>query len=171
MRLSGLTVAAVVIAGALTACGKPAGSGGGDSTVAAPVTAPAGDTLRQAMQARLPAPYNSADVANGQAKFALCASCHTVTAGGPNMTGPNLHGIFGSRAGAVAGFSFSEGMKASGIIWDADHMDRWIADPKAMLPQTKMTFPGFKDAKDRTDLIAWLMLESGFSPPDAPKQP
>ncbi|MDB5467271.1 MAG: cytochrome, partial [Phenylobacterium sp.] len=41
---------------------------------------------------------------------------------------------------------------------------QWLADPKAMVPGTKMTFPGFKDPKDRTDVIAYLMVESGYKP-------
>jgi cytochrome c len=52
-------------------------------------------------------------------------------------------------------------MKVAGFIWDAAHLDTWINDPKAMLPGNKMTFLGIKDAKDRTDVIAYLMVESG----------
>ena len=164
MRCIGLTLAATIIAASLSGCGKSqrGASEGGTTTAAAP--AAPGDAERKAQLAKLPAPYNAADIENGQAKFALCASCHTLTAGGPNMTGPNLHGIFGSKAATVEKFTFSDSMKASGIVWDAVQMDRWIADPKAVLPATKMTFPGFKDPKDRIDLIAFLMLESGFQP-------
>jgi cytochrome c len=44
-------------------------------------------------------------------------------------------------------------------------MDKWIADPKAMVPGNKMTFLGIKDAKDRTDIIAYLMVETGAGKP------
>ena len=162
MRRLGLMIAATAVAAAMSGCGKPQSAS--DSPPPAAAAAPPGDAERHALQAGLPAPYNTADLENGQAKFALCASCHTVAAGGPNMTGPNLHGIFGSKAATVEKFAFSDAMKASGITWDAGQMDRWIADPKAVLPGTKMTFPGFSDHKDRTDLIAYLMVESGFHP-------
>ena len=163
-RLLCLTLAVTALtAGLLSGCGKPQSAASDGAPSASPAAAP-GEAERKALQAALPAPYNTADLDNGQGKFALCASCHTVTAGGPNMTGPNLHGIFGSKAGAVDKFAFSDAMKASGITWDAAQMDRWITDPKAVLPGTKMTFPGFKDPKDRTDLIAYLMVESGYQP-------
>ena len=164
MSRLGPILAATVRAAVLSGCGKPQPAADGAATTAPPAAAAPGEADRTALLAKLPAPYNTADLANGQAKFALCASCHTLTAGGPNMTGPNLHGIFGSKAGAVEKFSFSDGMKASGITWDAAQMDRWITDPKAMLPDTKMTFPGFKDSKDRADVIAYLMIETGFQP-------
>jgi len=55
-------------------------------------------------------------------------------------------------------------MKAAGFTWDAAHLDTWITDPKVMIPGTKMTFAGLKDAKDRTDVIAYLMVQTGYKP-------
>jgi cytochrome c len=115
-------------------------------------------------QASLPAPYNTADLSNGESKFALCQTCHTVVEGGPNMTGPNLHGVFGRKAASKPGFNYSDALKATGWTWDAAHVDTWITDPKATLPGTKMTFAGFKDPKDRTDVIAYVMINTGYKP-------
>ncbi len=126
---------------------------------AAPASAAPPSADQQKMLAALPAPFNTADPVAGEAKFALCRSCHTITKGGPNLTGPNLYGVFGTKAGAVAGFDFSDAMKGSGMTWDAATIDKWIADPRAVLPETKMTFPGVKDAKDRTDIVAYVALQ------------
>jgi cytochrome c len=165
MRHLGLTLAAAfVAAAALAGCNKP--STAPASGQAAPSTPPSAmtDAEKQAALAKLPAPYNTADLANGESKFALCATCHTLPQGAPNMTGPNLYGVFGRKAASVAGYSYSDPMKASGWTWDAARVDTWITDPKVALPGTKMTFVGFKDPKDRTDVIAYLMIGTGFKP-------
>src|SRR4051794_28980620 len=67
------------------------------------------DAQRQAALAALPAPYNQANLDNGQSRFALCRSCHTIAQGGGNMTGPNLFGVVGRRAGSLPGFNYSDG--------------------------------------------------------------
>ena len=167
MRHLGFTLAATLVAATLSGCGKP--NAGGQPSAAASAGPPAAaaapsEADRKALQAALPAPYATADLARGEAQFALCAACHTVTPGGPNMTGPNLHGVFGRKAASTPSFAYSDALKATGITWDAAQIDRWIADPKLVAPGTKMTFAGMKDAKDRTDLIAFLMVDSGFKP-------
>ena len=168
MRHSGLTLAAVAIAAAsLAACNKPASqpAAGGDTGAASgPAGALLSDDDAKKAQASLPAPYNTADLANGQSKFALCSTCHTLVQGGPNMTGPNLHGVFGRKAGSAPGFNYSDVLKATGWTWDAAHLDTWITDPKVAAPGTKMTFAGLKDPKDRTDVIAYVMVQTGFKP-------
>jgi cytochrome c len=168
MRSLVLTLTAAAVAVGLSGCGKSSTQQSGQSAQATSAATPAAEPTeadKKAILASLPAPYNTADLANGQGKFALCSSCHTITAGGPNMTGPNLHGVIGEKAGMQPpSFNFSAPMKAAGFTWDAQHLDQWLADPKAMVPGTKMTFPGFKDPKDRTDVIAYLMVESGYKP-------
>ncbi|MFZ4606617.1 MAG: c-type cytochrome [Caulobacter sp.] len=164
----------VSAAALLTACGKaeeaPAASNDSApaATTAAAAPTPAAPTEEEAEAAEhaakalaaLPAPYNTADPAAGQRTFALCRSCHTINAGGMNMTGPNLHGVFGRTVGTVEKFNYSDALKTAGFKWDAAHMDKWLADPKADLPGTRMTFMGVKDPKARTDLIAYLMIET-----------
>ncbi|HEX6860077.1 MAG TPA: cytochrome c family protein [Caulobacteraceae bacterium] len=154
MRLAA-SIAAVLM---LTACG-----GGGDETSSAEkAAAPAPtDAEKQAILASLPAPYNTADIKNGQSKFALCRSCHTITDDGPNMTGPNLHELIGRKAGSHEGFNYSDALKASNLTWDPATLDMWIENPRALVPGTKMAFAGVKDPKDRADLIGYLAVEAG----------
>lgn len=88
--------------------------------------------------------------------FGQCARCHTVSTDGKNKNGPRLYGIVGASAGSVAGFKYSPQLTASGLRWDEATLDRWITNPKAMVPGNKMKFGGEKDASRRTEIIAWL---------------
>jgi cytochrome c len=161
MRL-GPILAACALATLVAACNRsePAAPGA-QPKAAAPALS---DAEKQTLLASLPAPYNTGDLANGESKFALCQSCHTLAEGGANMTGPNLHGIFGRKAATLPNFKYSEALTAAGWIWEPHHLDQWIAKPQTFLPGNKMTFAGLKDAKDRTDLIAYLMVSSGYKP-------
>ena len=177
MRLSlPLSFALGAAALALAACGgsgssssnQTASASSANTTDSAPVAAapaaPAAPALdspeNKKLVAELGPKFASADLANGETHFALCRSCHTVAKGGPNMTGPNLAGVFGRKAASVEGFAYSDSLKATAITWDADHLDSWVKDPKSVAADTKMSFMGIKDDKDRTDVIAYLKVAS-----------
>ena len=134
----------------LAACGQSGGA------------APSADSKK--LLAELPPPYNAADVSNGEAHFSLCRSCHTITAGGANMTGPNLQGVFGAKAASKAGYSYSDALKAKALTWDAATLDQWLSGPQTLVPGTKMSFPGLKDANDRRDVIGYLKVASAGEP-------
>ena len=97
----------------------------------------------------------AADVEAGKVAFKKCALCHT-TEPGKNKIGPSLFGVVGRKAGSVDNFSYSEAMKNFDHTWDAETLDTYLADPRAVVPGTKMIFPGIKDKAEREDVIAYL---------------
>jgi cytochrome c len=110
-----------------------------------------------------------ADVAAGEAVFAKCQSCHSLTANG---TGPNLTGVVGRKPGSEAGFSYSpaiEAFAAKQPIWDYEHVYEFVKNPQAYIPGTKMTFVGLKKPEDRINVIAYLHTKGSTLPIPAPK--
>jgi cytochrome c len=99
---------------------------------------------------------DEADVINGQRLFRACAACHSLEPN-RNMTGPSLAGLWNRKAGSVPNFTrYSPALKSAGIVWNDETLDRWIESPQHLVPGNAMTFPGIKDAKARSDLLAFL---------------
>jgi cytochrome c len=100
------------------------------------------------------------DVQEGAKAFRACAACHSL-APGRHMTGPSLAGVWERKAGTAEGFArYSEALKSSGVTWNAQTLDAWLAAPSTFIPNNRMTFPGLPDAKARADLIAYLQAAS-----------
>ena len=136
MRNAFTTGALAALALTLSACGKPA-----DDQPAAPAASESGV---------------AASVAGAKpASFAQCMSCHAVEKG-QHGVGPSLAGIFGTKAGDVAGYAFSEPMKASGLTWDEKTLDAYLTNPMKMVPGTRMTYAGMPDAAKRKQVIDYL---------------
>jgi cytochrome c len=100
------------------------------------------------------------DAVRGERQFQRCLSCHSVDPGEQaRLQGPSLHRLLGRPAAAVAGFDYSDAMRAeaaAGLVWERDTLERYIADPDGFLPGISMSLPPLRDAQDRADLIAFL---------------
>ena len=90
------------------------------------------------------------------ASFAMCQTCHSPREGDPHRVGPNLHGIVGAKAGGKAGYTYSDAMKSSGLVWTRDRLDAFIAAPRAVVPGTKMVIAGPRDAAKRQEIVDYL---------------
>jgi cytochrome c len=84
-----------------------------------------------------------------------CGICHSAQPG-TNKIGPSLFNVVGRPAGSIEGFSYSDANRHSGIVWKPEILDRYLTAPQAMVPGTKMTFPGLKDDQQRAAVIAYL---------------
>ncbi len=97
---------------------------------------------------------DAADAAQGEHAFVKCAPCHAKDK--RNGIGPGLLGVVGRHAGSVPGFSYSQAMKNSNILWDEKSLDEFIMAPQKALPGNTMPFPGISDQEERNDLTAYL---------------
>jgi cytochrome c len=98
------------------------------------------------------------DAEKGAKVARACMACHAVS-GTTNKVGPYLTGIVGRAVATAEGFSYSDAMKAYGAkgeVWDEARLDTYLANPKAVVPGTKMAYSGVKKPEDRADLIAYL---------------
>ncbi len=87
-----------------------------------------------------------------------CSSCHALGDISNNKVGPSLYGVFGRRAGKVAGYKYSKALINSKIIWDETTIDKYIANPKEYIPGNKMAFWGIKNIKERDAVINYLKI-------------
>ena len=101
--------------------------------------------------------------AAGERLYARCYACHALEAGASTPAGPTLHAVVGRRVAAEPGFAYSPALTALAErhrVWTPELLDRFLADPEAVVPGTYMGFPGLADPAERRALIAWLSHRS-----------
>ncbi len=96
---------------------------------------------------------------HGKMVFQQCKICHAVGPGAKSGVGPEQNNLVGSKAGARSGYNYSTAMKEAGekgLVWTPESLNKFLENPKAIVPGTKMVFAGLKSAQDRADVIAYL---------------
>ncbi len=106
-----------------------------------------------ALAASSPTSAAGGDAARGVLIYERCAACHSLD---HNRTGPKHCGLLGRRAGSLSDFEYSPAMRSSGIVWNEQTLDRFLAAPTKVVPGTSMGYAGIDDPRERADLIAWL---------------
>lgn len=100
--------------------------------------------------------YTQGNVTEGQQAFEHeCAKCHRLQAG-KNEKGPQLMRIYGAKSALLTDYNYSESMKNSQLVWTADTLDKLMANPKQLVPRTKMKTDPLTDPQKRQDIIAYL---------------
>ena len=107
--------------------------------------------LAAATEAPVTTPVHG-DPAHGKSLYQACQACHSID---DNDLGPKHRGVVGRRAGSVVDYNYSPALKSAGLTWDPTTLDRWLSNPSALVPGTKMYFT-VPDAQARADIIAYL---------------
>jgi cytochrome c len=93
------------------------------------------------------------DPTRGKALFEKrCTGCHSLT---QNRQGPRLQGVFARTSGSVTDYAYSPALKNAKIVWDEQALDKWLADPDALVPGNNMDFLVSKP-QERKDLISYF---------------
>jgi cytochrome c len=98
----------------------------------------------------------SASAEHGAQVAKQCQICHNLQEGQGPKVGPDLYSVVGRPVASVAGFHYTDALKAKGGTWTFDALNKWLDDPRADVPGTAMTFAGIKSEKQRADVIAYL---------------
>lgn len=97
------------------------------------------------------------DPAAGEQIFKhTCMLCHRIGPGASNFVGPELNGIDGRKTGSAPGYDYSNANKNSGITWNEQTFKKYITNPQADIPGTKMLFPGLPKESDRDNIWAYI---------------
>ena len=176
MKFAPTAVAALGLLFAVSACGDSSGDADDETAPATVETTgpgqdigpapgetsspvPSGSPTETPAATPTPTPTPSASATTAAvtepAAFAQCKACHSVEPG-KNGIGPSLAGVFGDKAGTKPGFEFSDAMKNSGLVLNQSGLDRYLTDPRGVVPGTKMAFGGVKDAAQRQAIINYM---------------
>jgi cytochrome c len=122
----------------------------------------------------------AASVDHGAQVAKQCLICHNLQEGQGPKVGPDLYGVVGRQIASVAGFNYTAALKGLTGTWTFDELNKWLTDPRGLVPGTAMTFAGISNEKQRADLIAYLdtlsaspvpLPKAASAPPTAPAAP
>jgi cytochrome c len=98
------------------------------------------------------------DMSLGERQFARkCSVCHTLSPDDANRAGPTLYGVFGRKAGTLAGYAYSKALLDSDIVWNEQTIgDLFAKGPQHVVPGTKMPLQKMANDEERNAMIEWL---------------
>jgi cytochrome c len=85
-----------------------------------------------------------------------CGGCHSLD---KDKEGPRLRGVYGRRAGSVAGFDYSAALKSANVKWDDVTLDQWLTDTGSVVKGNDMDF-SVRNKEERTAIIGFLKSEA-----------
>jgi len=92
------------------------------------------------------------DAERGAEVYRRCDGCHSLDS---SRVGPAHRTVFGRTAGTLDGFIYSKALKASALVWNAETLDAWLANPGKFVPGSRMGYR-LSDPQDRADVIEYL---------------
>ena len=88
--------------------------------------------------------------------FRPCAHCHEIGVGARNKAGPSLTGVIARRAAGSQSYPYSTAMRQSGLIWTEETLARFLENPQAVVPGTRMMFSGVLDDSGAKRIVEFL---------------
>ena len=96
------------------------------------------------------------EIASTDRDFQRCAVCHTKTPEAGHLSGPNLWGIVGRRAGSAQGYTYSRAIADSGVIWNEVSLRQYLSQPSQFLPGNRMMMTPIQDTEELDRIICHL---------------
>jgi cytochrome c len=106
--------------------------------------------------ALLAEPGPAADELEAPEVFEPCLACHSYRKDEPLQEAPPLWGVVGRPVASVEGFDYSPALKSLPGAWDRARLDRFLTNPKAMVPGTQMKLGGIPDPAERAAVLDFL---------------
>ncbi len=101
-------------------------------------------------------PAAAGDAAAGLRLFRTqCAACHS-SEPGINKIGPSLFGVYGRAYGTAPGFRYPVASHDAAVVWTDESLDKYLTEPKSVLPHGVMPYAGLSDPAQRADIVAYL---------------
>lgn len=100
--------------------------------------------------------YTGGDAIKGKSLYNReCEKCHKLQLGS-NEKGPQLMRIYHAKAGLLSDYRYTEELLNSQLIWNAENLDKYMADPQKTIAGTRMRSDPVINLQDRQDIIAYL---------------
>ncbi|MBT3532555.1 MAG: hypothetical protein HN478_01675 [Rhodospirillaceae bacterium] len=93
----------------------------------------------------------------GARLFRKCANCHALTKDERQRAGPHFDGLFGRKAGGLAGYRYSKALREARVVWSRKTIaELFRQGPDRYVPGTKMPVQKVGDEASLEHLVDYL---------------